>query len=163
MDCSPLGFSIHGVFQARILEWVVISYSRGSSQPRNWTCISYLLDWQVISLPLVPPGKPREISLVSLYKGATYVFTLPSYILNIFPTILQKALIHLFIDILSDSKSRIRLSDWTELNWTEHLYYLSLRKVCNCHYFNMAHHCETASKEKGLHSHFELFPKTVYW
>ena len=28
------GFSVHGIFQARILEWVVISYSRGSSQPR---------------------------------------------------------------------------------------------------------------------------------
>ena len=34
MDCSPLGFSIHGVLQARILEWVVISYSVGPFQPR---------------------------------------------------------------------------------------------------------------------------------
>ena len=34
MDCSPLGFSIHGVLQARILEWVVISYSMGPFQPR---------------------------------------------------------------------------------------------------------------------------------
>ena len=31
MDCSPPGSSVHGIFQARILEWVVISYSRGSS------------------------------------------------------------------------------------------------------------------------------------
>ena len=35
MDCSPPGFSIHGIFQARILEWVAISFSRGSSQPRD--------------------------------------------------------------------------------------------------------------------------------
>ena len=35
MDYSPLGFSIHGVFQARILEWVAISFSRGSSPPRE--------------------------------------------------------------------------------------------------------------------------------
>ena len=35
MDCSPPGSSIHGISQARILEWVVISYSRGSSQPRD--------------------------------------------------------------------------------------------------------------------------------
>ena len=31
IDCSPSGFSVHGVFQARILEWVTISFSRGSS------------------------------------------------------------------------------------------------------------------------------------
>ena len=35
MDCSPPGSSIHGIFQSRILEWVAISYSRGSSQPRE--------------------------------------------------------------------------------------------------------------------------------
>ena len=35
MDCSPPGSSVHGILQARILEWVVISFSRGSSQPRN--------------------------------------------------------------------------------------------------------------------------------
>ena len=36
MDCSPPGFSVHGIRQARILEWVAISFSRGSSQPRDW-------------------------------------------------------------------------------------------------------------------------------
>ena len=35
MDCSPPGFPVHGVLQVRILEWVVISYSRGSSRPRD--------------------------------------------------------------------------------------------------------------------------------
>ena len=35
IDCSPPGFSVHGVFQARVLEWVVISSSRKSSQPRD--------------------------------------------------------------------------------------------------------------------------------
>ena len=41
--CMPHlpGFSVHGIFQARILEWVVISFSRGSSQPRDQTRISY--------------------------------------------------------------------------------------------------------------------------
>ena len=37
MDCSPLGSSVHGVSQARILEWVAISSSGGSSQPRSPT------------------------------------------------------------------------------------------------------------------------------
>ena len=35
MDYSPPGFPIHGILQARILEWVAISFSRGSSQPRD--------------------------------------------------------------------------------------------------------------------------------
>ena len=39
MDCSPPGSSLHGIFQARILEQVAISYSRGSSWPRDRTCI----------------------------------------------------------------------------------------------------------------------------
>ena len=34
MDCSPPDSSVHEIFQARILEWVAISFSRGSSQPR---------------------------------------------------------------------------------------------------------------------------------
>ena len=40
MDCSLQGSSVHGIFQARILEWVAMPSSRGSSQPRDWTSIS---------------------------------------------------------------------------------------------------------------------------
>ena len=40
MDCSPPGSSVHGVFQARVLEWSAISTSRGSSPPNDRTCIS---------------------------------------------------------------------------------------------------------------------------
>ena len=40
MDCSPPGSSVHEIFQARILEWVAISFSRGSSQPRDRTRVS---------------------------------------------------------------------------------------------------------------------------
>ena len=40
VDCSPPGFSVHGILQARILEWVTISFSRGSSQPRDRTQVS---------------------------------------------------------------------------------------------------------------------------
>ena len=42
MDCSPPGSSIHRIFQARILEWVTISFSRRSSWPRDWTPVSCL-------------------------------------------------------------------------------------------------------------------------
>jgi len=40
MDYSPPVSSVHGIFQARILEWVAISSSRGSSRPRDWTQVS---------------------------------------------------------------------------------------------------------------------------
>ena len=43
MDCSLPGSSVHGIFQARILEWVAISFSRGSSQPRDWTQVSHIV------------------------------------------------------------------------------------------------------------------------
>ena len=42
MDSSPLGSSVHGISQTRILEWVAISFSRGSSWLRDWTHISWL-------------------------------------------------------------------------------------------------------------------------
>ena len=40
MDCSLSGSSVHGIFQARVLEWIDISFSRGSSQPRYQTQVS---------------------------------------------------------------------------------------------------------------------------
>ena len=42
MDCNLSGSSVHGIFQARRLEWVVISFSTGSSQPRDWTWVSHI-------------------------------------------------------------------------------------------------------------------------
>ena len=40
MNCSPPGSLVHGILQARILEWVAIPFSRGSSWPRDWTQVS---------------------------------------------------------------------------------------------------------------------------
>ena len=40
VDCGPPGSSVHGIPQARVLEWGAIPFSRGSSQPRDWTQIS---------------------------------------------------------------------------------------------------------------------------
>ena len=48
VDHSPPGSSVHGILQARILEWLVISYFRGSSQPRDQThisCVSCISRW----------------------------------------------------------------------------------------------------------------------
>ena len=43
-DCSLLGSSIRGIFQARVLEWGAIAFSRGSSQSRGWTWVSHTAD-----------------------------------------------------------------------------------------------------------------------
>ena len=53
-DCCLPGFSVRGILQARILEWVAIPFSRGSSLPRNQTRSPAL---QPDSLPSEPPGK----------------------------------------------------------------------------------------------------------
>ena len=42
MDCSPLGSSVHGILQARTLEWIAMPSSRGSSWPRERTHVSYV-------------------------------------------------------------------------------------------------------------------------
>ena len=54
MDCSLPGSSVPGILQAGILEWVAISFSRGSSRPRDQTCIS-CTDRQILD-----PGATRE-------------------------------------------------------------------------------------------------------
>ena len=50
MDRSPLGSSVHGILQARILERAAMSSSRGTSQPRNQTYVSYIsiIKWQIL-------------------------------------------------------------------------------------------------------------------
>ena len=42
MDCSLPGSSVHGILQARVVEWVAISFFRGSSWPRDWTWVSHI-------------------------------------------------------------------------------------------------------------------------
>ena len=69
VDCNPPGSSVHGILQARILEWVTISSSRGSSRPRDWTRDSRIASrrfylWatrEVVSIPVssLYSSKPR--------------------------------------------------------------------------------------------------------
>ena len=76
VDCRPPSYPVHGILQARILQWIVISFFRGSSQPKDRTQISYIAskfftiwptkedlkclkkrsEWLHLSLPC-PPGK----------------------------------------------------------------------------------------------------------
>ena len=69
VDCNLLGFSVHGILQARILEWIAISFSRGSSWPRDWTRVSHIGGrrfnlWATREAP--PKIKSDTVSTVSL-------------------------------------------------------------------------------------------------
>ena len=60
MDCSSPGSSVHGILQARILEWVAVSFSRESSQPRDWTQVSctagrFFTNWAILLQFVVLP------------------------------------------------------------------------------------------------------------
>ena len=54
MDCSLSGFPIHGIFQARVLEWIAISFSRGSSRSRDQTQVSCIRGGFFVSEPPRP-------------------------------------------------------------------------------------------------------------
>ena len=76
--CSPPGSSVHEIFQARILEWVAISFSRGSSQPRDRTQVSctagkFFTDWATREAPNHP------------LKVKNYLFSFPLKVFNIKP------------------------------------------------------------------------------
>ena len=78
LDYSPSGFSVRGILQARILEWVALPFCKGSSRPRDWTQVSLIAGDSDSSLS-EPPGKPR-ITMVfvnlSLDRGSSFGFTL---------------------------------------------------------------------------------------
>ena len=78
MECSPPGSSVHRIFQARILEWVAISYSRGifPTQGSNLRLL-HLLHWQADSFPLCHPGSlgnsmevPKKLKIQLPYDPA---------------------------------------------------------------------------------------------
>ena len=102
MGCSPPVSSVHGIFQARILEWVAISSSRRSSWPRDWTSVSsasrigrqILYHWstweeacigvQPINLVVMVSGEQqRDLAIiihVSSLPQTSLAFRLPHYI-----------------------------------------------------------------------------------
>ena len=62
MDSNLTDSSVLGILQARILEWVAISFSRGSSRPRNWTCVSCDSCIAGEFFTIEPLGKPNAIN-----------------------------------------------------------------------------------------------------
>ena len=69
MDGSLPGSVIHGIFQARMLEWVAISFSRGSSQPRDWTQVSCIADRRFTVWATREASSGILISVIILFRS----------------------------------------------------------------------------------------------
>ena len=84
MDCSPSGSAIHGILQARVLEWVAISFSRSSSQPMDWTRVSCIVG-RCFTISATTEVQPQAkfilihcfilLRRVRLMKALLYIYT----------------------------------------------------------------------------------------
>ena len=104
--CNPMDYRVHGILQARILEWVAFSFSRGSSQPRDQTQVFSAL--QMDSLPAEPQGKSNSGMHVAFFLEepvATMAFSsdtdnVPFFVSSSFSVLLFPAL-SLFIPVIT--------------------------------------------------------------
>ena len=80
--CNPLGYRVHGIIQARILEWAAFHFSRGSSQPRDWTQVSHIaggfFTTESQGKPLYKLRKGDNESISSLHDADV----IPAWLLN---------------------------------------------------------------------------------
>ena len=67
MDCSPPGSPVHGILQARVLEWVAFPFSRGSSQFRDWTQVSRIAGRFFTSWVTQSPGGSVKTEIVRIH------------------------------------------------------------------------------------------------
>ena len=120
-DCSPPGISVHGILQARIPEWVAISFSRGSSRPRDQTHVSHIPmspTLQADSLLTEPPEKPQAVKrALKTVKHVNYSDTT----LTSADDKMSWFILLTFCDCPVNSKSRPLLSGGAETSW--HLLY----------------------------------------
>ena len=68
MDCSPSGSSVHEILQARILEWVTVPFSRGSSRPKDRTWFSCI----ALNLMMIILIRSRKREETEIHKKATW-------------------------------------------------------------------------------------------
>ena len=138
-DGSPPSSSIHGIFQARILEWVAISYSRGSSKPRDQTsvsCVSCIGRWILYHCATWEVLRSLR---VGIKQRVQYVFETLEFFLN--KLIEVKCIGHKI---------------FTHFKHRNHCFLSKFAKLCNYHHnpvLEYFHH-----SKKNLHARFQLIP-----
>ena len=128
MDCSPPGSSVHGISQARILYWIVISFSQGSSQPKDQTDVSCIGKW----IPYHRDTSHLSMVLVFIIKYSYYKIYFP--VTHFFSCSHVAFLVALFslssriesLDLQSHSFSYFPYS----LKLTSNIHLLSLLSLC---------------------------------
>ena len=78
MNCSLPGSSGHGIFQARVLEWVAISFFRGSFRPRNWTQVSCIAGRRFNIWPTRETPKLGKEYVKAIYCHPAYLIYMQS-------------------------------------------------------------------------------------
>ena len=86
MDCSLPGFSVHGIFQTRVPEWLAFSFSRGSSQLRNRPGVSCIAGGFFTSWATREAQRPAR---VAYYKSILPLYLCPSYSSHLRTILLQ--------------------------------------------------------------------------
>ena len=80
--CDPMGYTVHGILQARILEWVAFPFSRASSQPRDWAQVSctagrFFTSWATREAPVSLQSHIHTHLHIHLHVGLLYPQVLP--------------------------------------------------------------------------------------
>ena len=79
IDCSLPGSSVHGISQVRTLEWVAISFSRESVQPRDWTCVfcisgRFFTFWATREAPSILVTTDKPVCSLKLLLDICFIF-----------------------------------------------------------------------------------------
>ena len=72
LDCTLPGSSVHKIFQARIMKWIVISFSRGASQPRDWNSVSCISGGSFTTEPLGKLNVSLKFSSILLLNSVVF-------------------------------------------------------------------------------------------
>ena len=123
IDCNPPDSSVHGIFQAGILEWVAISFSRGSSRPRDRTHISCTGKWflyYTATREAPRPTPPWKLALMNNIFLLSKDFETKSSLFNFFPPLASlswginlKWIYEFLLGVIGVSGSRKPVNIWT--------------------------------------------------
>ena len=75
LDCSLPGFSVHGILPGRIMEWVAIPFSRGSSQPRDQTQVCIAGRFFIVSATREAQGITRSRTKINILYATYYILS----------------------------------------------------------------------------------------